>query len=411
MPRLGRATPQRGAHLLPALPTSRNLGALTQWGTALSGLNSSAAKWLAIGADGTEGQGASTRANRWIDQALATIRTSKSVTGGQGWVSAAYQVTGPNSPWATSQVAYLGGASAATTAGVGYRYAILPPAGSVTFTIAGNAVDLWFIAEATSGTLSYRVDAGPTTTIATAGTHDIRQVAGIGLGGTGSHTVTVTAAAGTVYITGLMVYSGDAGTGVQLYDAARVGVTSGMYAGSSTDLADVVSTVAPDLVTIELGINDAGVGIMPIATVANIQTIVTALRGLPKVPSIILVIPPYPAMGSGGLTVIAGFGLAPFGTSPFGSGVITPPVGWPDYVIALRRMAAVDSALAVLDLSLSLPAADTTGTGLYQTDGRNLNDSGHAAAAAQFVNFANLGVTVAPASAGRGQFFLMAGAA
>lgn len=411
MPRLGRGTPQRGAHLLPAPPTTRNPGALTQWAAALGALNSSPAKWLAIGDGVTEGQGAATRAARWIDAALATIRTSKSLTGGQGFVSAAYQVTGPDSPWAGTQVTASGVTSTGTTAGVGYRFRTLSPsgstggafgtsafgtaifggstgggtAGSVVFTVTGNSVDLWYLSEAASGQLSYRVDSGTTTTIDTAASHDLRVVSGIPLGATGSHTVTVAAASGTVYVTGLMVYSADAGSGVQLYDAARVGATTATYAGNPADFVDFATSVAPDLVTIELGYDDAASGISPATSGSNLSTIVATLRALPKAPSIVLVV----------------------GYHPSGASAVT---SWPDYAAVQRRMAVVDTNLGLVDLTVPLPAADLSGSGLYRADGRYPNDTGHAAVAAQVANFVNLTVPVAPTVAS-GRFLLLAGAA
>lgn len=597
MRRYGRGKPHGGADFLLARPVARNADALTAWGTALSGLNFAAAKWLAIGDGITEGQGASTRANRWIDQTLATIRASKSATGGQGFVSAAYGVTGSDSPWASTQVTYGGAATTGTTAGVGYRHVQLAmggaadpypgsfapgetsPAssagggggtpGSVAFTVTGTSADLWYVSESTSGTFTYKVDAGSTVTVSTAGAHDLRTVNGINLGAVGSHTVTVTVTAGTVYIAGLMVYSGDAASGIQLYDAARNGITSSGYATDLPMVTDLASTVAPHLVSIELGSTDAAATVPPVTTVANIAALIAMLRALPRVPAIVLVIPHHPVpTGSGtSTTTTTGFGTSPFGTSAFGVGVTTttsgtsstgalprtgwtivadsqetagengaatnaidgdpatywhthwsggvedplphtltidmkaattvsavkylprsgggngtigqysvsvsidgatwgspvatgtwaddgsektasftdvsaryvrltaiteaggrgawssaaevnvvgttaaPTAGWPDYVTALRNMAVVDPSITLLDLSLALPAADASGTGLYRTDGKNLNDSGHSAVAAQFASLVNLNVIVAPGATGTasGRHLLLAG--
>lgn len=433
MPIYGRSRPHTGADLIRALPASRNAEALGQWSTALATVTTAPVRWMAIGDGVTEGQGATTRANRWIEQALATIRTSKSVTGGQGFVSAAYQVTAPGSTWSASQVAYAGSVSTATTTGVGYRVAVLSTfaggggaefgaapfgaasfgkvsgsgfgtsafgrspfgrgtasastPGSVTFTVTGDLVDLWYVGEPTSGSLTYRVDAGSDVSVTTTGAHDLRRISGIPLGATGSHTVTVTVSTGTVYVSGLTVYSGDAGSGIQLYDAARVGATSATYAGGLVDLTDTALTVAPDLVSIELGYNDAAAGITPGQTVSNIQQVISMLRALPKPPSIVLVIGYYP------------------------DGSVLP--NWSSYVPGLRRMAVTDPNLGLVDLSLSLPLADASGTGLYQTDGRYPNNTGHAQIAARFSDFTN--VTIAapppPVPTGAGRALLLAGIA
>jgi hypothetical protein len=413
MPFLGRAHPQRGqesgSRELPALLATQNPGALTQWTNALFGLNSTPARWLAIGTGVTEGQGASTRANRWIDQVLSTIRTAKGSPTGQQFVSAAYGVTGTDSPWATTGVALAGATTVATTSGVGYRMQILSQGsgaagqfgtstfgtasfggttggstpGSVTFTVTGTTADVWYVSELGAGTFTYTVDAGSPTSVSTDAPHDIQRIAGIPLGANASHTVAINATAGTVYISGLTVYGTDAGTGIHLYDAARTNIVSSTYTANMTDTSDVAATIAPDLVTIDLGYNDAAAGINPGQTVSNINSIITMLRSLPKVPSIVIVINPYPSGAS--LTS-----------------------SWPDFVPGLRQL-AVDGSLGLIDLTVPMPLADLSGTGLYRTDGRHPNDSGYTSIATTASSLLNVAVTPAPgpstSGAGRGLLF------
>jgi lysophospholipase L1-like esterase len=564
MPILGRGRPHGPARVVPAPLISSNPGALTQWAAALTGLNSVPARWLAIGDGPTEGQGSSTRAGRWVDQVLSTIRTAKSVTGTQQFISAAYGVTGTDSPWANTGVVFAGSVSAAATSGVGSRIAVLSQggtaagqfgtstfgtapfggtaggstAGSVTFTVTGTTVDLWYVSELSSGSFTYQVDSGTAVSVSTAATHDIKRITGISLGANTSHTVTVTVTAGTVYLSGLTVYGTDGGTGVHLYEAARTAATTATFAANTTDLADVAATVAPDLVTIQLGYNDVAAGIGPGTHRSNLLTIISTLRALPKVPSIALIIGHYPAsLGSATSTtgilprsgwtatadtqettaengaasnvldgnpssiwhtqysgvvstlphnividmrstsIVSQLRYLPRPASGSANGTIgayqvhvstdgttwgSPvasgtwiddatektasftgvsaryirltatteaggrgpwtsaaeinvvgliPVttgGWPDYVSVQRSLGVIDSNLGVVDLSLQLPLADTAGTGLYRTDGRHPNDSGHTAWATRIAAFTNVAVTPPVASPAAGRHFLMA---
>lgn len=413
MPLLGRTRPPGifGSARLPALQTTRNPGSLVQWATALAGLNSTPARWLSIGDGPAEGQGASTRANRWVDQVLSTIRTAKSSPTGQAFVSAAYQVTGPNSPWASTGVALGGSATAGTASGLGQRIVTLSQGGtssgqfgtsafgtaafggssggstpgSVTFTVTGTTADLWYVSEATSGNFTYAVDGGTPVTVSTAGAHDIQRIGGITLGANTSHTVAVNLTAGTVYISGLTVYGLDSGTGIHLYDSARTGATSATFSSGIADVTDVAATIAPDLVTIAVGYNDGGAGIPPGQTAANVSTVITMLKALPKVPSIVLVINPYPA----------------------GAAV----ADWPGYVPGLRSIPTVDPTIGLVDLTLTLPLADLSGTGLYRADGKFPNDSGHAAWAAQVAAFTNVTLIPAGVAATAGRQLLLSGIA
>jgi hypothetical protein len=567
MPVLGRSRPHGGARYVPAPLATRNPGALAQWGNALASLNFTPARWMAIGGGPTEGQGASTRTARWIETALSTIRTSKSAPSGQLYLSAGYGVTGPDSPWATTAVTLAGSYTVDTSSGVGYRIVNLSVGGtasgqfgtsafgtaafggtaggsvpgSVTFTVTGTSADLWYVSESTSGDFSYQVDSGSVVTVQTAGSHDLQRRTAIPLGANTSHTVKVTAVAGTSYVSGLTVYGTDTGTGIHLYDAARTSATSATFASNMVDITDAAMTVAPDLVTIELGLNDDSAALTPAQTGANIQVLINMLRALPKVPSIMLIIPPVPVpfttsatatLSRTGWTVtadsqelsgeyapvtnvldgdvntfwhtkwagtadplphqvtidmhvtqqVAGIRYLPRpgggngtigqyrvdtsldGTTwttgvsagtwadstaektatwtaanaryvrlngiteagnrgPWSSAaeinllgttsVQVSGINWPDYISVLRRMAAVDTNLALLDLSLAMAPAAIAGTALYRTDNRNWNDTGHSTAATQFTNFANLAVTVIPGGGGggSGRYLLFAGVA
>jgi hypothetical protein len=361
------------------------------------------------------------RARRWVNGSATEIAsTAYSNTTHRWWRvietggSTLWQTSPDGTTWttlgsvATSTLAGLGISITRLRAGLGAGHfqadanpgtalfdnlnsgAAPPPAvtsGSVTFTVTGTAADLWYVSEQTSGSFTYKVDSGTPVTVDTAAVHDLRRISGISLGASGSHTVAVSVVTGPVYVTGLTVYGADTGTGVHLYDAARTSATSATYASNMGDITDMAAMIAPDLVTIALGYNDPAAGISPAQTVANLSTLIAMLRSLSKVPSIMLVINPYPS----------------------GSSV----ANWPDFVPSLRRMAAIDSNLALLDLTLPMPLADTSGTGLYRVDGRNLNDTGHTQVASLFTAFANLNVTVlpGPSAAGSNRHLLLANAA
>ena len=313
-------------------------------------------KVLAIGDSVTEGQGASTKANRWIDLLRDILRKAypvAGVTGGQNYQPAFYGVYAPDSTWGSTGIADTGSNTNITWGGnLGYRGDQMAVGATRTLTVTGTTVDLWYLLN--GGTISYAVDGGTAVSINTAGTYANAQKTNIPLYTPGSHTIKITAVSGTSYISGLTVYNGDETKGVHMYDSGHTGWLS---ADPLTDLAlfnAALGIVAPDLVIIELGLNDAGSSVSTSTFQTNIQSLVTSIQTLTKDPSILLIASYEPSAGN-----LAGN-------------------TWANYVTALSNVAAADPTnVGFLDLSAIMPVADTSGTGYYRTDGLHPNDSGH----------------------------------
>lgn len=334
------------------------MAALSRWFTAVAGRASAPARWLAIGDSITEGQGASTRPKRWVDLVKTSVRSNYAVGGGYGYQPAYYSVYTPDSPW---------GILAATTgtvtwdnwiANLGYRHATLSAGATLIYTVTGTAADLWWASN--GGTFTWKVDGGSATAVNTAGTYHADNKTRISLGASGSHTIYIAATTGPVYFSGIAVFDGDTTSGIQFYDSGHTGFTVANFLADTTEFPRAVAAVAPDLVTIELGLNDAS-AVSPATFQTNLQTLVNQLKALTTVPSILLVAAYQPAPN-----VTGGF-LA----------------SWPAYIGSMQAIVDADpTRVALLDLTKTMPTADTSGTGLYRTDGLHPSDSGHAAIAA-----------------------------
>ena len=330
---------------------------LDRWFAAVAARATAPAKWLAIGDSITEGQGASTRAKRWVDLVKTNLRSTYAATDGYNYLPAFYAVYTPDSTW---------GLIATTTgtvtwdnwaANLGYRHAGMLTGATLVYTVQGTAADLWWLSN--GGTFTWKVDAGSATSVNTAGTYHTDNKTRISLGASGSHTITIACTAGNVNFSGIAVFDGDTTSGVHFYDSAHTSFTVANFLADATEFPRAVAAVAPDLVTIELGLNDASsVSVATFQT--QLQTLINQLKALPTIPSILLIAAYQPAP-----SVTAGF-LA----------------GWQSYVAAMKTIQAADpTRISVLDLTATMPTATTAGTGLYRTDGLHPNDSGHTAIA------------------------------
>ncbi|MEU4689541.1 GDSL-type esterase/lipase family protein [Actinoplanes sp. NPDC023714] len=99
--------------------------------------------------------------------------------------------------------------------------------------------------------------------------------AGSGPLAAGSHTVTVT---GTGRVGGFAVFDGDEHRGIQVWNGGHGGRTTGSFASRIPAWAPSLGTIRPDLVILQLGVNDWRTGV-PAATVKrNLEIIITAIR-------------------------------------------------------------------------------------------------------------------------------------
>jgi lysophospholipase L1-like esterase len=345
--------------------------ALEHWSNAVANRNSQPATWVAWGDSFTEGQGASKRSDRWIDEALGSLRSTyptTGVTGGAGYLPSFYATYGPDSTWMpfTSSGGshiweYWGGS-------LGNRIVNMSAGGYETFTVTGTSVDILY-SQGAGGTFSYRVDSGAPVSVSTSGGYDPSSHVHVSFATPGTHTVTITGVSGTSYLEGLMVYNGDESKGIRLYDAAHTGATTDHFTSSMWDQAEITATAKADLVTIALGANDYLSGSeTPAGVTANLQGMIDSIRSKASThsthqPSIAVVVP---------------WNFSAYGT--------INGYTWGDFADAIRDVAAADSSVALLDLtSTGSPAG--VGGGLYASDGLHPSDSGQAAVSAAATSF------------------------
>lgn len=269
-------------------------GRLATWQRALDDRADEPATWLAVGDSLTEGQGASSRATRWLDLARDDLRERfpvDGVEGGAGHLPARFAVYGPDSPWGSWQSSLDGSARLDTsTPALGQRALDLAAGTTITYPVTGDAVDVWWTPGGGEATVT--VDDGEPVVVDTAAgaggaSPDGALVTTVDDLDPGEHEVTVTAV-GDVALEGLTAYDGDRSAGVTTVDAARSGATTPEVLAELPGLVARAEAVSPDLVTISLGINDAATGRSPAQVGADLTTLVEALQDVGSSPSVVL---------------------------------------------------------------------------------------------------------------------------
>lgn len=337
--------------------TTWNVGAdpLYRWKIARAAVATTPAKLLAIGDSITEGQGASLQSNRWLNKLRDSLRIyyPSGAVGGENYIPSFYMVGAPDSPW-NSYTSFTGSPSQSSTNGsLGYRTVFFSATGSLTYSLVGTSADIWWIGG--GGTFSYQIDGGSTINVNTAGTYHTDYRTNVSLGAAGSHTVVISWVSGTIGFSGFTVFNGDSTSGIQIFDAARSGSKTADHLIEGGELIKAIQTVSPDLVTIELGGNDALQSVSAATFGSNLQTIVSGILGsVSPAPSIVIIALYTPAASA------------------------APGVVWSDYVAAMASVASADpNHITLIDLSALMPTATTAGTGFYATDGLHPNNSGH----------------------------------
>jgi lysophospholipase L1-like esterase len=343
----------------PAIYESITNPALSRWRTAIADRSTAPAKMLVIGDSISEGQGASTRANRWLSKSHDAIRTKYPTTGvaigGENYVPSLYIVGAPDSPWQS----FSGNQGSPTPSNVngslGYRTVFLDGTDGLFYNVTGTDVDIWWCGG--GGTFAYQIDGGSVVNINTTGAYHTDYRTSVSLGASGPHTIGIAAVSGTCGFNGFTVYDGDKTKGIQYYDSCRSGAKSGDFLIEGGELVKAIQTVAPQLVIVELGGNDALQSI-PVATFqSNLNSIVGGILGsVYPVPSVLLV------------------GLYSVNQALLPGGIV-----WADYKAAIAAIAASDpTRIAYLDLTTGgMPTTDTSGAGYYRADGLHPNNSGH----------------------------------
>jgi lysophospholipase L1-like esterase len=335
-------------------PTPAPAGVLSQWHTALDNRNSSTATWLAYGDSLVEGQGASSRVNRWLDKTLNNVRgtyPTAGVPGGVGYLPGWYANYAPDSTWEpyTSRSGTVNDVEWAGS--LGERAIVLNRNASQTYTVYGTSAEIWYAKY--GGTLSYAVDGITKGSIATSGTYSVNNKITLTFPTRGTHTVTVKSTSGQVLVEGVVAYDGDETRGIRMFDHSHCGYSTSSYQANRQYLNTLLPMVNPDLVTIDFIGNDyIHVYNTPEQAKANLKSEIANIRSVmaSRPPSIALMLP---------------YDLT---NTPPDSGSYT----WAQYKAVVLEVLAEDPSLGLIDLS----NMDTTGR--FASDGLHLNDAGQA---------------------------------
>lgn len=369
---------------------------LTKWSAALGTREAAPADVLVIGDSITAGASATTLAGRWVNKLLAKLRTlypTPAVAGGEGYLSAYYNAT------FTDGWTFAGNYAFFTGYGWGHRSVQLgaptvapdpvKALGSIQRTVSGTSVDVQFLTFTDYGTLRVLVDG---VQVATAAANSPAAFTDTGrlrvtFATRGSHTVRVEwLSGGNVFVTGLMVYDQDENAGVRLIESGEGGATSAGWSPIDTpanaQLLGRVAQLNPDLVIIELGVNDWYTNLDPATYKQNVLEIIQGIRDN-TVPD-----PDF--------LLVAGYTLAQPGNNS---------ATWQQYVNQLKAITNVQSDVAFVDLSQV--ANPGTAFGYSSTDQVHPTDAGHTLYA-QMVYDGLVAATPAPAAGTSrpGQFFV-----
>lgn len=349
-----------GVYTLDRISAARS-PALLPWYASLANRHYARADIAVLGDSITEGQGATQIDRRWIarlrDQLRARHATTGLTGGGRGFIAAA--TTGETS---YTHAATLAG-SPVISGGYGPKRAsaLLDAAGkSVTFTVKGTSADMVYLRGASSGSVSITVDGGAPATVSLNGTQVDGQKYRFSLGASGTHTVVIAWASGTLnFVHGLIEYDGDESKGISVHDCGHYGWDTSAggsgWLSSTSNWPVSVASLGASLVVIALGTNDPGV-VTAAQHKTNLQQIISLVRA------------GYTTLG----TPVAPIVLVPYG------GKSTASATWADYVASQYAVVAEDPTVSICDLSLRVPNAASNPGAIYADVVGHPTDKGHA---------------------------------
>ncbi|GLY32100.1 SGNH/GDSL hydrolase family protein [Kineosporia sp. NBRC 101731] len=349
-----------------SLETQR-AGALRPFHAALGGRNSGRVDWLAIGDSISEGASAGASSARYLTRTWNSLRTAfpaTGVVGGEGFVPArkGNAAAGNNAVETWSVTA--GTVTNDDSIGWGGRSVSFGTGVTLSRTVVGTSLDLWFTGNPSSGTVAVSVDGGAATTIVTAITPvQERTPSRVSLGAAGTHTVTIShSAGGTVYFGGSTGYNGDESAGLVLTEAAHWGWNTTTYSAAIGYFGQRVARLQPSLVTIALLTNDV-IANQPSVYKTNLSTLISTIRTNCTIsPSIVL-------------------------TSMFERTDTAPLSPWANYLAALGELEASDPLISWFDWGVRMGPATPNTYGLISADNVHPTAKGHGMMADSLTRF------------------------
>lgn len=338
------------AFVIPA-SASAKYPALTRWYSALANRHFAPANAIVIGDSLTEGQGATSKANRWLSRTQGSLRALYTSNGSSGGASDCFMpsfrsVFAADSTWAASDYTSTGSVSNDSYGAFGQHTADFSNTATRTWTFTGTKAVLWYYNLVGASSFTWKIDAGSTTTVNTTAGFGLSSVQ-VYSGTSGTHTVTVAAtAANGAAIAGLQLWDGDEAQGIRFHDWSHVSYRASQYHPTTGSDMTVIPTaytaIAPALVVIEFGINEQGNNIAPSVLTSGVQQIITDVKAaVAAAPSFVV-------------------------TVPYNPNASAPTYPWQQYVDALYAVAAVDpNNVTVLDLNQRMPGSASTSPALY----------------------------------------------
>lgn len=358
--------------------TASNAGLTSLW-AAIANRNSARCEIIVLGDSITEGQGASLWANRWVVQAQAAIRAAYPTTangsgGGYGFIP--IQSAGSDTfTWPVTQTA---GAVTEFDLGPVRNSTVTSATGSTwtyTATPGTTSVKIMYYDVGYSGSFTYKVNSGSTTTVSNTMTGKELLTSSIPMVAGDVLTIVFTAGTGIV-LDGLLHFAGDENSGITLHGCGHFGWCAGTEMSIGWNQPETYSLnwaqcyangfpTTPAALMIMLGVNDAritsvgsGGGRTAAQFASDLQGLVSTIRGaataLATLPLILVI--PYQA-----------------------NETVQDAGGWAAYAAAIRSVAVADAVGAmVIDLNYRMPtvASDYDG-GILYIDDYHPTDLGH----------------------------------
>lgn len=347
---------------------------LRKWHAALANRHYAPAKIAVLGDSLSEGIGATAFGRGWVPMALGQLRNrfpANGVAGGQGfvasWDNPGY---GGGAPSYTYPVGQNSGSFSATQGFSLKSNTLLATGDQMNYTFTGTSVHVWYIKQTTGGTFSVTIDGVVVqASVVTAGTSGTGVWTSAALA-YGTHTILVTRIAGggasSILFNGFRIFNGDENAGIQMFNGSQSGLLTSDFTTNATNgdkWALWLGVIQPNLVIIELGLNDWAANVSMVTVKTNLQSIITTIRAQTTTdPSIVIYAPTEANSGS------------------YASTFAQLHQVWVDVV-------AADSKTCLFDVGTRIPAPTVDTSDAYYYDTLHPSDKGHAAIADRLASF------------------------
>jgi len=349
---------------------------LRKWYAALANRHYSPAKIAVIGDSLSEGVGASQFGRGWVPKMTELLRarfpSAGSSLGGAGfvasWDNPGY---GGGAPSYTYPVIQNSGYYSEQTGFSLKSNTLLTPGDKLTYTFTGTSIHVWYLKQYGGGNFSVMIDG----TIVAASVVTAASVSGVVVWTSaaltpGNHTIQVTRLATggsySVIINGFRVFNGDELKGIQIFNGSQSGLTSANFVEGAEDWdrwARWLGVIKPQLVILELGLNDWASDTPMASFKMNLKLLISTIRTQATTdPSIVV------------------FAATEANSGSYASTYTQLHQVW-------EQVVAEDTKTALFDASSRFISPNVDNSDGYYYDMMHPSDKGHAAIADRMVSF------------------------